>query len=181
LKRSSKNLRIPDVLALGIPFFAPYKHEPMKRVVNLLLLSFVLVSCSTDENNGDNETMVVNVEEVKAMVTLGEWKIAYYADSDVEETSDYDGYVFTFNTDGTLGATNGSTSLSGAWSITESENSIDDDSESDVDFNIFFASPEIFEELADDWDILKYTSSKIELWDTSVDDGSTDYLTFEKI
>lgn len=164
----------------GFPFY-PYKHEPMKRIVNLLVLSFVLVSCSTDENNGDDEVMVVNTEEVKAMVTNGEWKITFYADSDVEETSNYVGYVFTFNPDGTLGATNGSTSLSGAWSITESENSDSDESESDVDFNIFFASPDSFEELADDWDILKYTSSKIELWDTSVDDGSTDYLTFEKI
>ncbi len=153
----------------------------MKRFFNLLLVSFVFVSCSTDENNEDNEIMMVDVEEVKAMVTNGEWEITYYEDSDVEETSDYDGYVFTFNTDGTLAVTNGSTSLSGAWSITESENSDDDDSKSDVDFNIFFASPDIFEELADDWDILKYANSKIELWDVSGGDGSTDYLTFEKI
>ena len=114
------------------------------------------------------------------MVTHGEWKITFYADSDEDDTSDYNGYVFTFNADGTLGATNGNTSLSGAWSITDSENS-DDESASDVDFNIFFASPDIFEELANDWDILKYTGSKIELWDVDVDDGSTDYLTFEKI
>ncbi|WP_299531990.1 hypothetical protein [Ulvibacterium sp.] len=152
----------------------------MRKVINPLLLSFALVSCSTDENNGDNETIVVNAEEVKAIITDGEWRITFYADSDVDDTDNYNGYVFTFNVDGTLGATNGSTSLSGAWSITESENNDTDERERDVDFNIFFASPDIFEELANDWNILNYNDAKMELWDTSVDDGSTDYLNFEK-
>ena len=35
--------------------------------------------------------------------------------------------------------------------------------------------------LSDDWDILEYTSGRIRLIDVSGGDGSTDYLTFEKI
>ncbi|UCE70688.1 MAG: hypothetical protein JSW57_11140 [Flavobacteriaceae bacterium] len=113
----------------------------------------------------------------------GQWRITYYFDSDKEETSDYAGYVFTFGADGTVTATNGTTEVTGTWSVTDSSSSDDDsfDDSSDVDFNLFFASPPNFEELTDDWDILEYTSGRIRLIDVSGGDGSTDYLTFEKI
>lgn len=49
----------------------------------------------------------------------------------------------------------------------------------EIDFNIFFASPEDFNELSDDWNIVSYSATKIELIDES-GDGETDLLTFEK-
>jgi len=52
--------------------------------------------------------------------------------------------------------------------------------DSDLDFNIFFASPPDFEDLSDDWDFISHTSTKIELIDMSGGNGGTDYLTFEK-
>lgn len=50
----------------------------------------------------------------------------------------------------------------------------------EIDFNIFFASPENFSELSDDWNIVSYSDTKIELMDVSGGDGETDLLTFEK-
>ena len=103
-------------------------------------------------------------------------------DSGTDETSDYTGYSFTFNADGSLDAVNGSTMITGTWSVTSDDSSDDDDynSTDDIDFNIFFSAPPNFEELSDDWDIVSRSSTRIELIDISGGDGSTDTLVFEK-
>lgn len=49
-----------------------------------------------------------------------------------------------------------------------------------IDFNIFFASPDDFNELSEDWDIVSYSSTRIELIHVSGSDGGVDLLTFEK-
>lgn len=44
-----------------------------------------------------------------------------------------------------------------------------------------FSSPAVFaDELTDDWDIISYSATKIQLIDVSGGNGGTDYLTFEK-
>ncbi len=136
----------------------------------------IFKSCSSDDNDLDDQVTAADIEMIKAAVGTGEWKITRYADDENEETSDYTGFVFSFNSNGVLVATDGNTALSGAWSVTDSEKSDDD-----VDFNLFFAAPDAFEELSDDWDIQKYSNTKIELVDVSGGDGGTDHLTFEKI
>jgi len=140
----------------------------------IALLSIGLVSsCSKDETNVDEEVTSADMSQIKAIVESGDWRITNYSDDEIDETTNYMGYSFTFNPEGTLGATNGNISVSGAWSMTTSD--VDE-----LDFNIFFTSPDIFEVLADDWEIMKYSSSKIELIDINEADTSSDYLTFEK-
>lgn len=151
-------------------------------LLNLFAVLLVAVSCDSNDDPADTQADV-NPAELRSAAQNGQWRITYYFDSDKEETSDYAGYVFTFGADGTVTATNGTTEVTGTWSVTDSSSSDDDsfDDSSDVDFNLFFASPPDFEELSDDWDILEYTSGRIRLIDVSGGDGSTDYLTFEKI
>jgi len=154
-----------------------------KGILNLLaivLLILVSKSCDKTETPVEDKVTAADINAIKAAVMSGDWMITYYFDSEMEETSDYVNYTFSFNADGTLGATDGNSSLSGAWSVSSSDNSNDDDSSNDVDFNILFSSPDIFVELSDDWDIKKYSNNKIELVDVSGGDGSTDLLTFEK-
>ncbi len=151
----------------------------MKRrmmFIAITLLSMGLInSCSKDDETKVKEDITAtDMSEIKAAVESGDWRITNYTDDDIDETTNYVGYTFTFNSDGILGATNGNISVSGAWSMTSSD--VDE-----LDFNIFFTSPDIFEVLADDWEINKYSSTKIELIDVSSEDNSTDYLTFEKI
>ncbi len=144
--------------------------------MTIALLSMGLISsCSKDdETKVEEKITAADMSKIKAAVESGDWRITNYSDADNDETTNYVGYTFTFNSDGILGATNGNIAVSGAWSMTSSD--VDE-----LDFNIFFTSPAIFEELADDWEIKKYSSSKIELIDVSNEDNSTDYLTFEKI
>ncbi len=153
------------------------------KTIFLSLFAVALLTVSCDSNDDPANTPAdVNAAELQATAQQGQWRITYYFDSDKEETSDYAGYVFTFGGDGTISATNGTTEVTGTWSVTDSSSSDDSpDDSSDVDFNLFFAAPPDFEELSDDWDILEYNASRIKLIDVSGGDGSTDYLTFEKI
>ena len=161
----------------------------MKKVFNLgllFMLSFSLMSsmCSNDDDGGstnnDNSQQIAQIENT---AESGTWRITNFNDSGQNETSDFNGYDFTFNPDGTLVATNGSDTISGTWSVTDDSNSSDDSSsDDDIDFNIFFPVPDSnnFEDLNDDWDIVSTSSTTIELIDISGGNGGTDLLTFEK-
>ncbi len=111
-------------------------------------------------------------------VNTGTWRITFFEDSGNNETSNFAGYNFTFNSTGALHADNGSNSYNGTWSITDSNSN--DDSLNDLDFNIFFNLTNEFEDLNDSWDFISNSATKIELIDISGGGGGTDYLTFEK-
>ncbi len=157
----------------------------------LIALSIGLTSCSKDDdnsnNNSDNQAANQLAEQVESTVTGSSWIITKFIDSGDTETNHFNNYSFSFNSDGSLVATDGTNTVNGSWSVTvdSSSSSSDDDSSSsdddnDVDFNIVFISPADFEELSDDWDIISNTDTKIELIDVSGGNGGTDYLTFEK-
>jgi hypothetical protein len=155
----------------------------MKKINLLVLLAALplincLTSCSSDDNAtnvGNNPTPIINA------VSSGTWRITKLIDSGVVETNDYANYVFNFGANNVLTATNTNT-YNAFWSVTNDSN--DDDSPSnDLDFNIIFTAPapnNFIDDLSDDWDILTYSNTKIELIDVSGGNGGTDYLTFEK-
>ena len=150
----------------------------------LIMLSFSLMSttCSSDDDDvspNDNSQQIAQIENT---VESGTWRITNFNDSGQNETSDFNGYDFSFNSDGSLVATNGSNSVTGTWSVTNDSNSSDDNSSDDIDFNIFFPVPDDhdFEDLNDDWDVVTTTSTRIELIDISGGNGDTDLLTFER-
>lgn len=160
----------------------------MKRVFFyglLLMLNFSLMSsmCSSDDDDGSPNDNSQQIAQIQNTAESGTWRITNFVDSGQNETSDFAGYNFSFNSDGTLVATNGSNTVSGTWSVTDDDSSDDDSSSSDdIDFNIFFPVPESnnFEDLNDHWDIVTTSSNRIELIDISGGNGGTDLLTFER-
>ncbi|MEY8849629.1 hypothetical protein AB9K26_12490 [Psychroserpens sp. XS_ASV72] len=160
----------------------------MKRVFFyglLLMLNFSLMSsmCSSDDDDNSPNDNSQQIAQIQNTAESGTWRITNFVDSGQNETSDFTGYNFSFNSDGTLVATNGSNTVSGTWSVTDDSNSSDDSSsDDDIDFNIFFPVPESnnFEDLNDDWDIVTTSSNTIELIDISGGNGGTDFLTFER-
>lgn len=161
----------------------------MKNVLfyaTLLMLSYSLMSstCSSSDDDGqDPNNNLVVIAEVTATVQTGTWRITNFVDSGIDETNDFAGYNFTFNSNGSLVADNGSTTVTGTWSITNDSGSgsSDDDgnSSSDIDFNIAFAAPADFAELTEDWHIVSRSSTQIVLIHISGGNGGTDNLTFE--
>ena len=156
----------------------------MKKLKNNLVFGAVfLLTCSISSCNSDDDSKAVsgsqNATEIINTVRSGSWKITYYYDTNQEETADFNGYSFTFGTGNILTATNGTNTYTGTWSVTN-DSSDDDNSNSDLDFNIAFSSPEKFQELTDDWDIIEHSATVIKLRDVSGGNGGTDILTFTK-
>ncbi len=127
-------------------------------------LQNIITSCTEDETSN-----TIDTQQLETDLTTGVWYVTYYFD-DVEETDNFGGYEFTFNTDQTAQATNGSNTVSGNWSIN------DDDT---PDLVLFFGETDPFDELDEDWEILEATDEIIRLQDIS-GDGTTDLLTFER-
>ena len=155
----------------------------MRKLTLIPLLSLIFMlnvasTCSSDDspNSSADPAPVINA------VTSGTWTVTFFEDDGVDETYHFTGYNFTFGASNVLTATNGTNTYTGTWSVTNDDSNDDDSpSSSDLDFNIFFASPANFnDELSDDWDILSRTDTKIELVDVSGGNGGTDYLTLEK-
>ena len=158
--------------------------KTIQRIFFLGLIALVLGACETDDSANNNDTMTAQeIEAAKTIATSGTWRVTNYNDDGQDETSDYNGYTFTFETTGVLTATKDATTITGTWSITEdSSSSSDDDDDDDIDFNIFFpvSDDHPLDDLSDDWDIVSFDATTINLIDISGGDGSTDLLTIMK-
>jgi hypothetical protein len=192
---------------------------------------------SQDDNSNDSnddDCSSCSVDELTEIITgCTDWeveKLERGGNNDLEDV--YTNYYFNFLSDGTVTVTNDNESFSGTWEAAGSGNNIeviltianlndipdtwmlheieryngetnidlrigDDDrlrfrntctfgtfnegqSTGEIDFNIFFSSPVDFAELSEDWNIISYTATKIELIHQSGGNGDTDLLTFEK-
>ncbi|MFC7358502.1 hypothetical protein ACFQO1_12445 [Jejudonia soesokkakensis] len=156
------NLDDDDIIALQYPVSVIVNGETTVIANNTELVTLL------SETNCDNSS--IPVDELEAFITSGSWYITYFFD-DLDETDDFDGYEFTFATNNTAAATNGSNTVTGTWELTGS---------STPDFELFFGTQDPFDELDEDWDILEINENIIRLRDISGGDGSTDYLTFER-
>lgn len=143
---------------------------------------FVLTTASTCSNDDDDSSSTTTDPTLVINAAMdGTWYISSLIEEDEDNTADFSGYSFTFGASNVLTATNGTNTYTGTWSVASNDDSDDDNPDSDLDFNIYFASPTLFnDELSDDWDIISYTSTKIQLVDVSGGNGGIDYLTFEK-
>jgi hypothetical protein len=76
----------------------------------------------------------------------------------------------------------GDLTYTGTFSITAS-GSDDNSLTPDVDFNLGFVAPATADliDLTDDWDVVTYSNTEIELIDISGGNGTTELLTFTKI
>ena len=158
------------------------KMKLMSILTIVLYVAFVS-GCSSNDDSGDVNSPN-SADQTAEIVKKGTWQIKKFIDSGTDETADFNGFVFTFNADGSLVANKNELTVTGTWSVTDGTDSSDDDAGSDDDdFNIFFDVPETndFDDLSDDWDIVSVNNSKIELIDVSGGNGGTDNLVFEKL
>lgn len=120
--------------------------------------------CDDDSNNN------VGNNALSSILSSGTWYVSYFFD-DVDETSNYSGYIFTFNSNGNVVAVKNSITINGQWS------SFIDSGEEKLELNFNSIT---FEELNDDWEVVEYTSNQVRLKDVSGGNGGTDYLYFSK-
>ena len=158
------NLDGDDIISIDFPISVILPDGTTVAVNSNQELEDILANANCeDEGEG-------GLSEFEENLTTGSWYVTYYFD-DFDETSDFEGYEFTFATDSTAQATNGTNIVPGTWKLTTS---------STPELELFFGASDPFDELDEDWEIIEGTSEIIRLKDVSGSDGSVDYLTFER-
>jgi len=146
-----------------------YKSRSMKKsIYSLLLLSVLVITQSCSRSADDtNQTQVVTQN-----VTTGAWRVTLFTDSGNDETSDFSGYSFEFNSAGSVIATKNGTSQNGTWSINSSATKFIIDLGPKTDSN------KPLGELTDDWKIISASANEIKLTDDNA--ASNEFLTFTR-
>lgn len=141
------------------------------KIILSILVASVFFACNKDKKA---------MKQIDKNIVEGTWRISSFIDSGDDETYEYSNYTFTFSDNGTVNATNGSSTISGSWNTSNS--SSNDDSSSDLHFNLNFSVDDShpFDDLIDDWDVTSQSESKLELKDVSGGNGGTDILIFVK-
>ncbi len=154
----------------------------MKKLPLFLLgvvVAFSANSCSSSDKPLPIVVPPVSTADIVATASQGTWHVTKYIDHTLVQTDHFTGYSFTFGPNDLLTATNGTTTVTGSWNVTNNLTG-DDSPTSPIDFNILFAAPADFEDISDDWDIISISPTKIEMTDVSGSSANTDFITFEK-
>lgn len=126
-----------------------------------------LIQNCTDPTTGPPSPL-----DLENVLTTDSWFVSFYFD-DEDETYEFEGYEFFFNTDGSASATNGSNTENGTWSVATS-------SGNQLKLILDFGNDDPFDELEDDWKVIEFNEEIIRLLDISGGGGSTDFLTFSR-
>lgn len=105
-----------------------------------------------------------------SIITSGSWYVSYYYEDD-DETSDYNGYNFTFNSNLSITVVKNSVTSSGSW-LNYLDNGYN---KQDLNF-----SDANLAELVDDWKIIEYNENQIRLRHISGGDDDIRYLNLSK-
>lgn len=152
----------------GVSFEWPLRDFGDKRLkfevedFELILLR----NCEDDHNDGD-------ILEIRNIMMGGDWTVAKYTEGDVDETSNYEGYDFSFSAEHKVTvSTNLDPLLDGIWRVVR-------DSEGELRIYLNLGDEELFGELTEAWRLISLEQNRIELKNIN-GDGSYDILVFEK-
>jgi hypothetical protein len=131
----------------------------MKKIIpalTIIILALIFNSCTKDNTTDPTNTTP----------PTGQWRIHYYWD-EKDETSNFSGYTFDFQSGGVLKATKGVIFVTGTWSETSTK------------FIIDFGTDPVLSELNDDWLKIEKTATSIKLKDDNP--AQDDELHFSKL
>jgi len=125
-------------------------HSLKTNRINLFLaLSLVTLFTTLQSSTcSKNDDIVANTTGTPT----GTWRVTLYWDSG-DETNKFAGYNFTFNSGGTVTATNGVTTVNGTWSESSSRMTLD------------FGTDPLFRKISDDYLKEEKTATSIRLKD----------------
>ena len=133
-----------------------------KMFVFLGICSFVFAGCTKKDT-------VITVADA---VTTGTWRVTNFSERTNNETSDFSGYTFTFQSNGKVLVAKGGVIREGNWSeSTSSQKMI-------IDLGVKSDANKPLGELSDDWVIVSKTATKINLADDNA--TSNELLEFTK-
>ena len=142
----------------------------MKKIF-LLLAVIIFASCSSGDDAGDAYTS--EFEQIKITLPEGQWMVSTFIDGQIDKTSAFESFDFTFNADGTVIGKTDLFSKSGTWAY-------DNTSTTSENLVLLFGDTDPFPALNGNWKIVSLSNSKVELSDDK-ENGETELLTFTKL
>jgi len=152
----------------------------MKVLFLLPAMALFFASCSNSDTTSDP---AADLTTKTNMVAQKNWAITQYTDSGNDETTDYTGYTFSFNTDGTLVAVSATATYNGTWMLALPNTSPDDSGNDTTDdrfkkLTIAITGNQQMDHLSHKWLAEKITATEIWLRDDNV--ASNEILRFGK-
>jgi hypothetical protein len=151
----------------------------MKTLFLIPVLAILIASCSKNDTTSDPAAdLTTNTN----LVVQNNWVVTQYAEGGVDKTSDFAGYTFKFNADGSLVSVLADSTYKGTWvfgtgtSTYYGSGSSSDDKSSKFIINI--AGTNLLDHLSHKWLNLKLTATEIWLSDDNV--ASNEILRFGK-
>lgn len=144
----------------------------MKTSIHILsatILLMIVFSCSNKSNDITPSNSSQNLKQ-------GSWKVSYFEERGKIETSKFDGYLMTFNSDGSFSLFDSFNSFNGTWTV---NNSSDDSSSSSTKLVIWISGNDVADQLQHDWIIIEQTENQMTLQDDS--SNHTETLIMNKI
>ena len=127
---------------------------------------FALISCTRTADSLSTSNTLSSTD------LNGSWRVTLFSERGNDETTDFNGYTFAFESNGTLTASRNGIVQAGTWSITDNSRK----------FNIALGpktdANKPLGELTDDWKIITTSATEIKLTDDNA--ASSEFLTFSK-
>lgn len=141
----------------------------MKNKIHLIAIAVLIFAASSCKKEDNSPASTTN-SSIAGIITTGNWRVSYYHEGSNDHTSNFNGYTFAFNSNGSTTATDTSGSISGTWRIDDSNVN---------EFHMTIGSSAPLTDLSRGWLITSQTSSEIQMKD---DGGSSnEELHFTKI
>lgn len=138
----------------------------MKKLLFVPFILMLFIACTNSDTTSDPKA---DLAAQTQMIIKNDWVVSYYLDSGKDETSDFNGYRFTFNPDGKFTATFESNIYTGSWSLLEGSSSQDDSGNHSDDslsrLTISVSGNKQMDDLNHKWVVDKITETEIWLRD----------------
>ncbi len=122
---------------------------------SIIILSVLFVSSCKKSNDTTPDDNSNSSSSTSSIIVAGTWHVTYYHESGNDHTSNFSGYTFVFNSNGTMSATVSGVTTTGTWS--------NDDSHNEFHMNIGTSSP--LTDLSNGWLIISKTATELDLKD----------------
>lgn len=165
------NLESDDLIAIKYPISVVDSNSQTVIINNNSQLENFIEDSIDDCNDNSGSGGGSSDPTFTSILTSGTWQITYYYD-DIDDTSNFSGYTFTFNSNGTVIVQKGSIVINGNWASFLDSNGI---RKLDLNFD-----GEVLDDIEEDWKLIEFNTTNIRLKDVSGGDGSTSYLYFTK-
>jgi hypothetical protein len=152
----------------------------MKTFLLIPVLAIFLASCSKNDTTSDP---VADLTTKANMVVQSDWLVTQYSENGKDATSDYSGYKFKFNNDGTFVAVSADATFIGSWALASGNTKPEDGSNNSADdklnkLTINITGNKQMDYLSHKWLTDKITATEIWLRDDNV--TSNEILHFGK-